>query len=176
MSEPYLGQIQTFGFTFNPRGWVNCDGQLLPIAQYSALFSLFGTMYGGDGRTTFGIPDLRGRVAMHVGSGPGLPVYQQGQRGGTATVTLNDTQIPSHTHPFAVPCNTGDGESDEPQNHFPAKAAGGESIYATAATTNAVMGAGTTGPNGGSREHENMQPYLVIRFCCATTGLYPSRN
>jgi microcystin-dependent protein len=176
MSEPFLGQIQMFGFTFNPRGWANCDGQLLQIAQNQALFSLYGTTYGGDGRTTFGLPDLRGRAPIHVGQGTGLPAYTQGQKSGSPTVTLNDTEIPSHTHTFAVPCNTDDGSSDEPQNQFPAKAAGGETIYAAAATPNAVMGAGTTGANGGGRDHNNMQPYLVIRFCCALQGLYPSRN
>ena len=177
MSEPFLGQIQTFGFTFAPRGWVNCDGQLLPINQYQALFSLLGTTYGGDGRTTFGIPGMRGRVPIHTGSGAGLPTYKLGQKGGAATVQLNDTQIPAHKHTYAVPCNTGDGESDEPKDNYYAKAAGGETIYATAATANSSLG-GTllTGTKGGGQAHNNLQPYLTIRFCCATQGTFPSRN
>ena len=176
MAEPFLGQIQTFGFTFPPRGWADCDGQLLSISQYDALFSLFGTIYGGDGRTTFGLPDLRGRAANHVGTGAGLPAFKMGQKGGSPTVTLTEAQIPPHQHSFEVPVNTGDGASDEPKDHFPAKAAGGETIYEDTATGATNMGSSNSGLNGGSRDHNNMQPYQVIRFCVALSGIYPSRN
>lgn len=98
VADPFIGTIAIFGFNFAPRGWANCDGQLLPIAQHTALFSLLGTMYGGDGRTTFGLPDLRGRVALHMGSGPGLPNYNQGQKGGSTTISIGVANLPPHTH------------------------------------------------------------------------------
>ena len=170
MSEPFLGEIRMFGTSFNPRGWLNCDGQLLPISQYDALFSLFGTMYGGDGRTTFGLPELRGRVPIHVGQGPGLPDFRQGSKGGTPNVTLNVNEIPSHFH--TVSCSSEDGETDEPVGNVHAKAGGGETIYAGSADETME----NTGNTGGNREHNNMQPYQVIRYCVAVQGVYPSRN
>jgi len=157
-----------FGFNFAPRGWARCDGQLLPIAQNTALFSLLGTTYGGDGRTTFALPDLRGRVPIHPGNGPGLSPYQQGQRGGTENVTLIAQQIPAHSH--SQPCSSDDPNAGSPVDNVPAAVA--NPIYATAA--NAAMAA--TGPVGGSQPHTNIQPYLAVYFCIALQGIFPSRN
>ena len=172
MSEPFLGQIQAFGFNFPPRGWSQCDGQLLPIAQYTALFSLFGTIYGGDGRTTFGLPDLRGRVALHAGSGPGLTPRSIGQKGGAERVTLTAPQIPQHTHHSRV--NNAAGNSSDPTGRGATNTTAlGVQIYNATVNQN---GAVTDGGTGGGQAHENMEPFLVINWCVALTGLYPSRN
>ena len=161
-----------FGFTFAPRGWAFCNGQLLPISQNTALFSLLGTNYGGNGTTTFGLPDLRGRVPNHFGQGPGLSNYTQGQSAGQENVTLIGSQLPPHTHPFAMPCSTDDPAGGSPKNNFPAAVA--TPIYSTA--SNASMGAGTTGVNTGSQPFSILQPYLTINFCIALVGIFPSRN
>jgi len=174
MSEPFIGQIQLFGFNFPPRGWAFCDGQLLPIAQYTALFSLLGTTYGGDGRTTFGLPDIRGRVPIHPGNGPGLSPIAWGQKSGSNSHTLTVQQLPAHNHGFQVPCQTGDGNTDEPGGHFPAKAGGGETVYA--GSQNGSMGAGTTANTGNSQSFSLMQPFIGVHYSIALVGLYPSRN
>ena len=128
MSSPFIAEIIMFGGNFAPRSWAFCDGQLLPISQNTALFSLLGTIYGGDGRTTFALPDLRGRVPMHQGNGPGLTPRNLGSKGGEENVALNQQQMPSHTHAAVVEvhCSSEDGESDEAADNFPAKAGGGE--------------------------------------------------
>ena len=172
MSEPFIGEIRIVGFNFAPRGWANCDGQLLSIAQNSALFSLLGTVYGGDGRTTFGLPDLRGRVPVHAGNGPGLSPRAQGQKSGAEQTTLSVANLPSHTH--AVKCNSDDGDTDEPQGNFPAKAGGGETIYASG--EDAAMSNQMVGNTGGGSAANNMQPFLTVRFVVALVGLFPSRN
>lgn len=156
--EPFIGEIRMFGFNFCPRGWTGADGQLLAISSNTALFSLYGTIYGGDGRTTFGLPDLRGRVPMHAGSGPGLSTYAQGQKGGVEGVTLTTAQMPAHNHTYVMLTN-GMGNTDG----IPQRAGGGEQNIATSDT-------------GGGQSHENRQPYLVIRYCVALTGTFPSRN
>ena len=170
--EPFLGQITAFGFNFPPRGWAQCDGQLLPISQYSALFSLLGTMYGGDGRSTFALPDLRGRTALHLGAGPGLTSRNIGQKSGAETNTLTVNQLPSHTHTFAPPSSSGAGTTDVATLNYPAQAE--EDNYDD--TSDATMGSGTTGSTGNSQSVDNMQPYLVVNFCIALTGVFPSRN
>jgi microcystin-dependent protein len=174
MSEPFIGQIQLVGFNFAPRGWAFCNGQLLPISQNTALFSLLGTTYGGDGETTFALPDLRGRVPVHSGSssGPGLSPRPLGQRSGQETVTLNTTQIPAHAHTFSAPVSSDSGETDTPEGGVPAVAS--EDIYAE--STDSVGLASTTGNTGGGQGHNNMQPYLVVNFCIALTGIFPSQN
>lgn len=175
MSEPFLGQIMIVGFNFPPRGWAFCEGQVLPISQNQSLFSLLGTTYGGDGRTTFVLPDLRGRVPISPGQGPGLSNYRWGDNGGAEAVALTAGQIPSHNHSAPNRCNTNDGETDEPNGNFMAKAGGGETIYASSA--NADMGGGAvTGNAGGGQQHNNIQPYLSIYFCIALQGIFPSRN
>ncbi len=156
--DPFVGEIRMFGFSFCPRGWTEADGQLLAITSNTALFSLYGTTYGGDGRTTFGLPDLRGRVPMHVGNGPGLSSYTQGQKGGVEGVTLTTAQIPAHNHTYVM-LTSGMGNVDG----IPQRTGGGEQNIATSDT-------------GGGQSHENRQPYLVMRYCVALTGVFPSRN
>ena len=172
MSDPFIAEVIMFAGNFAPPGWAFCDGQLLNISNNTALFSLVGTIYGGDGEVTFGLPDLRGRVPVHSGNsdGPGLSPRRLGQKGGSEKVTLNQTQIPSHTH--NVKCNEDDGESDEPVDSFHAKAGGGETIYAGSGDQD--MGA--TSAAGGSLSHENMPPFLSINFIIALVGTFPSPN
>jgi microcystin-dependent protein len=175
-SEPFIGQIQMFGFNFAPRGWTTCDGQLLPISQYQALFSLLGTIYGGDGRTTFGLPDLRGRVAIHMGQGAGLSNRPIGSRGGSETVTLTVGQIPSHNHIATAHATDERGNAETPGGNVWAKKARDDD-YSTdppAVTMNAA--AVTIGNTGSSQSHENMPPFLTVNFSIALVGLYPSRN
>ena len=172
MSNPFLGEIRLFPYNFAPRGWAFCAGQILPIAQNTALFSLLGTTYGGNGVTTFALPDLRGRVAISSGQGPGLSDYLLGQIGGVESITLNSTQLPAHAHPFAPPCNTDDPSAGSPKNNFPASV--GNPIYAT--TSNAAMGAGTTGLSGSGQPFPILQPYLTLNYCIALNGIFPSRN
>jgi len=172
VSEPFIGQIIMFSGNFAPRGWALCDGQLLSISNNTALFSILGTTYGGDGRTNFALPDLRGRVPVHAGSGPGLPPARLGDKAGAAQHALTAQQMPSHTH--SLHCQTGDGTSDEPANHFPAKTGGGESIYAD--SQNGAMNANAIQNAGGGQAFSIMQPYQVVNFIIALVGLYPSRN
>jgi microcystin-dependent protein len=169
MSEPFLGQIELFPYNFAPRGWAFCQGQLLSIQQNSALFSLLGTTYGGNGSTTFGLPDLRGRVAISAGQGPGLSNYVLGQVSGTENVTLNVNQIPAHTHQVAA--STAKGSSNSPANAVPA--AGGQ--YGPSANT--TMAAGMVQPSGGGGQPVSIvQPYLTLQYCIALQGIFPSRN
>ena len=179
---PFIGQIQPFGFNFAPRGWAFCNGQLEAISSNTALFSLYGTTYGGDGRTTFGLPDLRGRVMMHLGNGPGLPSYSWGQRGGQTDVTLIATQIPSHNHTGALNAGTGTattGTADGNALAHETRSSGDvPDIYVSGVTPNIAMHAGSiaVGNTGGGQSHNNMQPYLVINICCALQGVFPSRS
>jgi len=170
MSEPFIGEIRVFGFNFPPRDWALCDGQLLPISQNTALFSLLGTTYGGDGRTTFGLPDLRGRVAIHPGQGPGLSDYRWGEKGGVENVTLIPGQIPSHNHP--VGCSSDDANAGAPPGNYPASV--GSPIYSN--SKNANMNPAVIGNTGGSQSHTNVQPYLGVYHCIALQGIYPSRS
>jgi microcystin-dependent protein len=169
----YVGQIRMGGFTFAPVGFLACNGQLLPISQYEALFSLLGTTYGGDGVSTFALPDLRGRAPLHQGTGPGQPNYTLGQVSGTETVTLIGQQLPVHTHPAGAggPVNTGN-----PSNALPGVTAGGNEFYAAAGGTLAPMAAGSCGPTGGNQPHDNMMPFLVINFFICTEGIFPPRT
>jgi microcystin-dependent protein len=169
MSEPFLGQISIFGFNFPPRGWALCNGQILPIAQNTALFSLLGTMYGGNGQTTFGLPDLRSRVPVHFGQGPGLSSYTQGQAGGTETVTLNQNQMPAHSH--LATANNASATASRPAGAVPS---GGGAYAATSDGT--TMNPSFIGSTGGSQPHDNIQPYLVLNFSIALEGIFPSRN
>ena len=175
MATPYLGQIMTVGFNFAPRGYAFCDGQILPIAQNTALFSLLGTTYGGDGRTTFALPDLRSRVAIHVGNGPGLSSYRWGQRGGVETVTLTTAQMPAHTH-SPLMCETEPGDAITPVNHVWASDPTGSIPLYSDQTANGSMKSGSVGNNGGSQSHTNRAPFTTISFCIATQGVFPSRS
>ncbi|MDH3530890.1 MAG: tail fiber protein [Acidobacteriota bacterium] len=171
--DPFLGQIQAFGFNFAPRGWALCNGQLLPIAQNTALFSLLGTTYGGDGRTTFNLPDLRGRVSLHYGSGPGLSTRPIGQKGGAESVTLNTSEIPSHSHTANAAAEAAD--SGKPSGNALATP-DGVMIYRANQAPDATLHSGTIGNTGGNQSHYNMEPFLVINWCIALVGVFPSRN
>ena len=173
--EPTLGEISMFAGNFAPRGWAFCDGQLLAINSNQALFSLLGTTYGGDGRTTFALPDLRGRAPIHAGHGPGLSNYQLGQRSGQETVTLTQNEMPNHTHAVQVnataPVGRGQG-SDSPAGNFWAE--GGS--YANTSNTTMSANAVVVLPAGASQAHENRQPYNTINYIIALEGIFPSRN
>jgi microcystin-dependent protein len=171
MSEPFLGEIRIFGFNFAPQGWAFCDGQLMSISQNTALFSLLGTFYGGNGIQTFALPDLRGRVSIHQGQGPGLSSYVIGQTGGTENTTLNTNQMPQHNH--AAVANASPATTGRPDGAVPARAAA--DIYAPAPDGTA-MNAGHIGNTGGSQPFNNLQPYLTVNFCIALQGIFPSRN
>lgn len=157
--DPFIGQIVLFAGNFAPRGWAFCEGQLLPISQNSALFSILGTTYGGDGRTTFALPDLRGRVAIQPGRGPGLSDYRLGAKGGEEHVTLNISQIPNHNHHVNA-VNTA-GDSSSPTNHLMGDTSNFDKEYSTG-TPNTQMNSQMIGNTGGSQSHENRQPFLAI--------------
>lgn len=173
MATPFIGEIKMFAGNFAIRGWAFCQGQLLSIAQNTALFALLGTTYGGDGQVTFGLPDLRGRIPLGLGQGLGLTNRTQGELAGTETVTLLVTQIPIHTH--AANCNSGSGNSATPAGNFwAANANTGLPPYA--AMPDSAMKANAIGIAGGSQPHENRMPFLGINFIIALEGVFPSRN
>ena len=182
MSEPFIGEIRVFGFNFAPRGWAMCDGQLLPINQNQALFSLLGTIYGGDGRTTFALPDLRGRAAMHMGHGPGLSSRPLGQKSGTENNTLSVNQLPSHNHVVTATarCKHTAGNTNDAVGHVWADDAGAASAtYSDLAPDNNMSSAAietTCSSVGGGQSVNNMQPFQVVNYCIALEGLFPSRN
>jgi microcystin-dependent protein len=172
VSEPYLGEIRIFGFNFPPQGWASCNGQTLPISQNTALFSLLGTTYGGDGISTFALPDLQSRVPVHQGQGAGLAAYSAGQTGGTESVTLLPAQMPAHTH--SVHANNNPAEAHRPEGRALAQAS--TDIYVAAPDASTVMNAGMLGDAGGNDPHPNIQPYLVLNFCIALQGVFPARD
>lgn len=170
MAEPFLCEIRLMSFNFAPRGWAQCNGQLLPINQNQGLFSLLGTMYGGDGRVNFALPDLRGRVPLHFGAG-----FTQGQRGGEAAHTLTILEMPAHNHQMngTFPDTTNAASSGS--NGFWGQVADNSTLYSTNPADN-VMSGGALSTTGGSQPHENRQPYTVINFCIALQGIFPSPN
>lgn len=170
--NPFLGEIRNFGFNFAPRGWLMCQGQLLSIAQNTALFSLLGTTYGGNGQTTFGLPDYRGRVAVGIGTGPG-PNVVQGEASGTPTTTLLVSNLPAHTHPLNA--KTGVGNQAAPTGHLLAASDQRNSQY-TSAGADTTLSTSAIGNTGSGTPIDNMQPYLGSNFCIATQGIFPSRN
>ncbi|WP_420004417.1 phage tail protein [Arenibacterium sp. LLYu02] len=171
MAEPFLAEVRMIGFDFAPRGWAFCDGQILPINQNQSLYSLLGTTYGGDGRTTFALPDLRGRTPLHQDA-QGHPL---GERGGTETVTLTTAEIPQHTH--AAAASSAEGNSNSPSNALLASEVAPEFAYRAPETAGrTALRHGTITNTGGSQPHNNMQPYLAVNFCIAIAGLFPSRN
>jgi microcystin-dependent protein len=174
MSEPFIATIIMFGGNFAPRGWAFCNGQLLSIAQNTALFSILGTTYGGNGQTTFALPDMRSRVPIHWGQGNGLSNYVLGEVTGTESVTLNVNQMPLHNHTVTVKVNSSEGGGNTPQNAYLGKTDPG--IYA-ATSDNALMGAQPpTGIAGGNLPTPIIQPVLAISFIIALEGIFPSRN
>lgn len=171
MSEPFVGEIRMFAGNFAPRGWAFCDGQLLAVSQNDALFSLLGTIYGGDGRTTFGLPDMRGRIPLHQGSGPGLSPRRLGAKAGTEKETLTVNQLASHTHDANAKNSTGDQAA--PAGHIWAASATNQ--FANAAP-NVDMNAANCQNTGGNQSHNNLMPTLCIHFIIALFGIYPSRQ
>ncbi len=171
MSEPFVGEIRMFAGNFAPRSWALCDGQLLAVSQNDALFALFGTTYGGDGRTTFGLPDLRGRVPIHASQGPGLSPRPLGQKLGDETATVAANELPIHTHSWAA---SGDlAEDGSPETHTTATLTGGN-LYGSG-TPIAMSNQGTTSTGGGA-SHANLMPTLCVHFIVALFGVFPSRN
>lgn len=183
MGNPLLGELRTFGFNFTPVGWLACNGALQSIADNSALFSLLGTTYGGDGVTTFAVPDLRSRIPIHFGQGPGQPNYSLGQMAGAPTVQLGVGNMPAHTHTItgtaSQPAAAGVGTTSAPGGSIPAGSTTGENYAPPAASTGALAPMQITGslqPTGGGQAFENLPPYLTLNFCIASEGIYPSRN
>jgi microcystin-dependent protein len=181
-TEPFIGEIKIFGFDFAPKSYANCNGQLMPISQNSALFSLLGTTYGGDGQTTFGLPDLRGRMPIGQGSGLGLPSHSMGEVSGNTNVTLLTSNLPAHSHiaqgiSVNVPVASNNGDVSDPTGAFLAK--GNSDIYSSVATSNnygALTVAGQTGVTGSNMPVDITNPYLVINYSIAIYGIFPSRN
>lgn len=174
MSQPYIGEIRMFAFGTRgaPNGWQACDGSLLPISEYDALFALIGTIYGGDGQTTFAVPDLRGRVPIHQGQGPGLSNYLIGQKAGTETVTLLPAQMPAHTH--ALPVSAAAATTASPTGAVLA-ADSSDPVFNPSPPTQVDMSANAAGLAGGSQPHENMMPTLTVQFAIAVFGIFPSQ-
>jgi microcystin-dependent protein len=185
MTEPYLGQIELYGFNFAPRGWAICAGQIIPIQQNTALFSILGTNYGGNGTTTFGLPNLQGRGAVGAGQGPGLSDYQQGQTGGATSVTLQINELPAHSHAFNTTSVAGSTTTAAGNqlglSQVGGGKGGGSTITAAIYSPNASKATTGLAPqsisfNGGGQPHNNMQPYLVLNYCIAMAGVFPPRN
>lgn len=174
MADPFIGEIRLFGFNFPPRGWATCDGQLLPIAQNTALFSLLGTQFGGNGTNNFALPDLRGRVPLHMGQGPGLSPYTIGQVAGEEKHQLLTTELPAHNH--ALLASSGVGTVSAPSGAVLAAGAPTDLPRYTADSIDVTLSANSVGLAGSGAAHNNLQPYLTINFCIALVGIFPSRN
>lgn len=174
MSEPFVGEIRMFAGNFAPRGWAFCDGQLLAVSQNDALFSLLGTIYGGDGNTTFGLPDLRGRLPLHAGHGPGLSERRLGAKGGAEQVTLTGNQLPNHGHPLYASPDLADDPA--PADTIPARTNPANiDIYNELGPT-PTLSTQAVNPTGGNQAHTNLQPFLCVHFIIALFGIYPSRH
>ncbi|NHK26728.1 phage tail protein [Parvularcula flava] len=171
--DPFLGQLTLTGYNFCPRGWAPAEGQILPINQYQALFSLYGTTYGGDGRTTFALPDLRGRAPIHYGQGPGLQAYSLGEKGGYTSFTLTIPQMPSHTH--TVNATNQLADKGGPQDRYLGAGMGDDDYYHDGPPTR-TMAANMLSHTGGSQPVYHRGPYLAMQWCVALQGVYPSRN
>ena len=170
MSDPFIGEIKLVGFNFPPNGWARCDGQILPIAQHTALFSLYGTTYGGDGESTFALPDLRGRFPMHYGSGPGLPSTSWGQKAGQYQTNIVTANMPPHSHTVTVACNSEGGNTDDPSQKYPA--VNDQDQYSD--VQNDQMADSICSTEGGGQPFNILNPFLAINFVVALVGVYPS--
>src|SRR4051812_16786094 len=169
--DPFVAEIRIFPFNFAPKGWAFCDGQILPLSQNTALFSLLGTTYGGNGQTTFALPNLQGSAPMHPGQGPGLSLHDLGQTGGSETVTLLQSEMPAHTH--ALQANAAPADLQLPGNDRSMARSNGGNAYETPLGTTASMAPESLSPAGGSQPHNNMQPYLTLNFNIALQGVFP---
>lgn len=171
MADPFVAEIRIFPFNFAPKGWAFCNGQLLPISQNTALFSLLGTTYGGDGKSTFALPDMQGNAPMHPGQGPGLSLHDLGEIGGSDSVTLLDSEMPSHSHTLR-------GSTDDDDSTTPVQHAYGQLsiVYAPGASPVTQMAFQALTPAGGSLPHNNMQPFLTLNFNIALQGVFPPRT
>jgi microcystin-dependent protein len=169
MAQPYVGEIRMFAGSFNPAGWMFCDGALLPISENEVLFQLIGTTYGGDGETNFALPDLRGRIPIHQGNG-----FILAETGGVEQVTLTVQQIAAHSHPFLATNDT--ATADNPQANLPGTTNVGKKVYAAANSPVTPMAPNTIGPTGGSQPHNNLQPFLCINFIISLFGLFPTQT
>lgn len=174
MADQYIGEIRMVGFDFAPTGWALCNGQVLPISNYSPLFALIGTTYGGNGTTNFALPNMQSRIPMHYGTGPGLSTYAMGEEGGAENVTLLITQMPAHNHILNV-SNAG-GDQLTPGNHILAAESSGAAPIYSDTQPNSTMNVSSIGLAGNSQSHENRQPFLVVNFIIALEGIFPSRS
>lgn len=175
MADPFVAEIRIFPFNFAPKGWAWCDGQLLPLSQNTALFSLLGTTYGGDGKSNFALPDLQGNAPMHPGQGPGLSLHDLGETGGSQTVTLLESETPSHSHTLNALNVPGDSAAPGPSTSFARTI--GATPYQTNTNSNLVaMAPQALAPAGGDQPHNNMQPYLTLYFNIALQGVFPPRG
>jgi microcystin-dependent protein len=175
MADPFVAEIRIFPFNFAPKGWAWCDGQLLPLSQNTALFSLLGTTYGGNGKNNFALPDLQGRAPMHPGQGPGLSLHDLGETGGSETVTLLESEIPAHSHQLMA--STEDGTQGSLTQGVTLATSVGGTLYQTTTNANLVsMNPGALSPAGGDQPHNNLQPYLTFYFNIALQGVFPPRG
>lgn len=173
MADPFVAEIRIFPFNFAPKGWAWCDGQLMPLSQNTALFSLLGTTYGGNGKSNFALPDLQGRAPMHPGQGPGLSLHDLGETGGSETVTLLESEIPSHSHAFRAYNDVGEDRIPGPTEAI-ARSTGGLLFAASGPLVS--MAPEALAPAGGDQPHNNMMPYLTFYFCIALQGVFPPRG
>ena len=173
MADPFVAEIRIFPFNFAPRGWAFCNGQLLPISQNTALFSLLGTTYGGNGQSTFALPDMQGKAPMQPGQGPGLSLHDLGEIGGSETVTLLQSEIPAHSHPLMASTQPGEDPSPGPNEALGRSV--GASLYQTTTTPFVPVSFNAIAPAGGNLPHNNMMPYLTLSFCIALQGIFPPR-
>jgi microcystin-dependent protein len=174
MADPFVAEIRMFPFNFAPKGWAFCDGQLLPLSQNTALFSLLGTTYGGDGKSNFALPDLQGCVPMHPGQGPGLSLHDLGEMSGSETVALIQSEIPSHSHPFRVVAADGTDNDPGPSMAL-AEAPLQPTFTPTTSPVNVMLSPYALTAAGSSQPHNNMMPYLTVSFCIALQGVFPPR-
>ncbi len=172
--DPFVAEIRIFPFNFAPKGWAFCDGQILPLSQNTALFSLLGTTYGGDGKSNFALPDLQGRAPMHPGQGPGLSLHDLGEEGGSDTVSLLESEMPNHPHTQMAESLL--ANSHNPSDNSLARATGGFVYQSNPTASLTQMAPQSLSPAGGDQPHNNMQPYLTFYFCIALQGVYPPRT
>jgi microcystin-dependent protein len=175
MSNPFVAEIRIFPFNFAPTGWAFCDGQILPLSQNTALFSLLGTTYGGDGKSNFALPNMQGNAPMHPGQGPGLSLHDLGETGGSDTVTLLESEIPSHSHALMAVNNVPLVNNPTPSTGI-ARSVGGDLYQTTTNSSIVQMSDNTVAPAGGDQPHNNLMPYLTLNFCIALQGVFPPRT